>query len=109
MIAIFNSLPVKEGAADRVVERFRESRGNVQGFPGFISMEVLRADAGDEVLVVTRWRDREAFDAWVRSDAFAKAHGPHGRGGSEGLLRGHPRMSSYEVAVERESGPHGSE
>ena len=68
MIAIFNSLPVKEGAADRVVERFRESRGNVQGFPGFISMEVLRADAGDEVLVVTRWRDREAFDAWVRSE-----------------------------------------
>lgn len=68
MIAIFNSLPVKEGAADRVVERFRESRGNVQGFPGFISMKVLRAEAGDEVLVVTRWRDREAFDAWVHSE-----------------------------------------
>jgi heme-degrading monooxygenase HmoA len=71
VIAIFNSLPVKEGAADRVVERFRESRGNVQGFPGFISMEVLRADAGDEVLVVTRWRDREAFDAWVRSEELS--------------------------------------
>ena len=99
MIAIFNSLPVKEGAAGRVVERFRESRGNVQGFPGFISMEVLRAEGADEVLVITRWRDRESFEAWVGSDAFAKAHG---RGGSEGLLRGHPRMSSYEVAVERE-------
>ena len=86
-IAIFNSLLVKEGGADWFVERFCESRGNVQGFPGFISMEVLRADAGDEVLVVTRWRDREAFDAWVRSDAFAKAHG---RGGSEGLLGGTP-------------------
>jgi heme-degrading monooxygenase HmoA len=71
VIAIFNCLPVKEGAADRVVERFRESRGNVQGFPGFISMEVLRAEAGDEVLVVTRWRDREAFDAWVHSDALS--------------------------------------
>ena len=106
MIAIFNSLPVKEGAADRIVEMFRGSRGDVQGFPGFISMEVLRAEKDDEVLVVTRWRDREAFDAWVRSDAFAKAHG---RGGSEGLLRAHPRMSSYEVAVERESGAHGSE
>ena len=70
MIAIFNSLPVKEGAADRVVERFRGSQGNVQGFPGFISMEVLRAEAGDEVLVVTRWRDREAFDAWVYSEEF---------------------------------------
>jgi hypothetical protein len=27
-------------------------------------------------------------------------------GGSEGLLRGHPRMSSYEVAVEREPEAH---
>jgi heme-degrading monooxygenase HmoA len=71
VIAIFNSLPVKEGAADRVVERFRESRGNVQGFPGFISMEVLRAEAGDEVLVVTRWRDREAFEAWVHSEELS--------------------------------------
>lgn len=69
MIAIFNSLPVKEGAAGRVVERFREGVGSVQGFPGFISMEVLRAD--DEVLVVTRWRDREAFESWVHSEELS--------------------------------------
>jgi heme oxygenase (staphylobilin-producing) len=104
VIAIFNSLPVKEGAADRVVERFREGVGSVQGFPGFISMEVLRAD--DEVLVVTRWRDREAFESWVHSEEFAKAHG---RGGSEGLLRGHPKMSSYEVAVVREPEAYGAD
>ena len=76
MLAIFNSLPVREGAADRVVERFRESRGNVQGFPGFVSMEVLRAEAGDEVLVVTRWRDREAFDAWVHSEELSTRPAP---------------------------------
>ena len=58
MIAIFNSLPVKEGAAGEIVDRFAESRGHVKGFPGFVSMEVLESDAGDEVLVVTRWRDR---------------------------------------------------
>jgi heme-degrading monooxygenase HmoA len=99
VIAIFNRLPVKEGAAGRIVERFANSRGQVQGFPGFVSMEVLRSEGDDEVLVITRWRDREAFEAWVHSEEFAKAHG---RGGSEGLLRGHPKMSSYEVAVERE-------
>jgi heme-degrading monooxygenase HmoA len=33
-------------------------------------MEVLRAEAGDEVLVITRWQDREAFDAWVHSEVF---------------------------------------
>ncbi len=98
MIAIMNSLPVNEGAADAVVERFAASRGDVQGFPGFVSMEVLKSEGEDEVLVVTRWRDREAFDAWVGSEEFARAHS---RGGTQGLLRGHPKMSSYEVAVER--------
>ncbi len=101
MIAIFNSLPVREGAADRIVERFAESRGHVQDFPGFVSMEVLKSDEEDEVLVITRWEDRASFDAWVHSEEFSKAHG---RGGGEGLLRGHPKMSSYEVAVRRGAG-----
>ncbi len=34
------------------------------------------------------------------SEEFAKAHG---QGGGEGLLRGHPRVTIYEVAVEREA------
>ena len=68
MIAIMNSLPVNEGAADEVVERFSGSRGDVQDFPGFVSMEVLKSAEEDEVLAVTRWRDRAAFDAWVGSE-----------------------------------------
>ena len=100
MIAIFNSLPVREGAVDRVVEMFANSRGAVQDFPGFVSMEVLRSEGADEVLVVTRWQSREAFDAWVGSEEFKKAHA--GSGGGGGLFNGRPRMSTYEVAVERE-------
>ena len=71
MIAIVNSLPVEEGAADRIVERFAESRGHVQGFPGFVSMEVLKSEAENEVLVVTRWQDRASFDAWVGSEELS--------------------------------------
>jgi heme-degrading monooxygenase HmoA len=98
MIAVINRLPVKEGMADEVVERFANHRGFVQDFPGFVSMEVLRSE-GDEVLVITRWRDKDAFDSWVQSDEFKMAHG---RGGGSGLLRGHPQMRTYEVAVMRE-------
>lgn len=101
MIAIINRLPVKEGAAGLVVERFANSRGSVQGFPGFVSMEVLSSEGADEVLVITRWQDKEAFDLWVMSDEFKKAHGG---GGSGDLLRGHPQMGAYEIAVEREPG-----
>ena len=105
MIAVINRLPVKEGAADEVVERFSTSRGFVQDFPGFVSMEVLRSEGADEVLVITRWQSQDAFDSWVHSDAFMKAHG---RGGGSGLLRGHPQMSTYEVAVVREPGRTGA-
>lgn len=99
MIAVISRLPVKEGAAGQVVERFATSRGYVQGFPGFVSMEVLRSEGAEEVVVITRWRDKDAFDSWVESDAFKKAHG---RSSGRELLRGHPQMGIYEVAVERE-------
>ena len=104
MIAVINRLPVKEGLADQVVERFANGRGFVQDFPGFVSMEVLRSEGADEVMVITRWRDQEAFDSWVHSDEFRMAHG---RSGGSGLLRGHPQMSTYEVAVVREPGSSG--
>lgn len=105
MIAITNSLPVKEGAADEIVERFAGSGGHVQDFPGFVSMEVMKSEDESEVLVITRWKDRKAFDAWVHSDEFRKAHG---RGGAGELLSGHPKMTSYEVAVQRAPGDSGS-
>jgi heme oxygenase (staphylobilin-producing) len=99
MIAVINRLPVKEGMADQVVERFANGRGFVQDFPGFVSMEVLRSEEADEVLVITRWQDMDAFNSWVQSEEFARAHG---QGGTEGLLRGHPKITVFEVAVERE-------
>jgi heme oxygenase (staphylobilin-producing) len=101
MIAVINRLPVKEGAVNQVVERFAKGRGFVQDFPGFVSMEVLRSEAANEVLVITRWQDKDAFDSWIQSDEFKKAHG---RGGGSELLRGHPQMSTYDVAVKREPG-----
>ena len=70
MIAVINRLPVKEGAVDQIVERYANSRGNGQGFPGFLSMEVLRSEEEDEVLVITRWRVKGAFNSWVQGEEF---------------------------------------
>jgi heme-degrading monooxygenase HmoA len=101
MIAIVNRLPVKPGAAEELAARFAESRGHVQDFPGFVSMEVLVSGEENEVLVITRWRDRASFDSWVGSEQFRRAHG---RGGASELMAGRPEMSSYQVAVERGTG-----
>jgi heme-degrading monooxygenase HmoA len=64
---------VKKGAAGQIVERFANSRGHVRNFPGFVSMEVLSSEGtegADEVLVITRWQSRNAFDALVGSEEF---------------------------------------
>ena len=73
----------------------------MQEFPGFVSMDELRSEKAGEVLVITRWRDKDAFDSWVQSDAFKRAHG---RSGGADLLRGHPQMGTYDVAIERGPG-----
>ena len=59
MIAIFNRLSVEEGAAGQVVERFASSGGYVQGFPGFVSMEVLSSKRADKALVIARWQSND--------------------------------------------------
>jgi heme-degrading monooxygenase HmoA len=71
MIAVIYCLPVKEGIEDEAVERFADGRVFVQDFPGFVSMEVLKSEEAHEVLVITRWRDKDAFDSWVHSEELS--------------------------------------
>lgn len=78
MIVVMNRLTVPSGAGDRLETMFRQRAGLGQT-PGFIDFALLRAqrhDATDQeqYVVLTRWRDRAAFEAWVASDAFARAH-----------------------------------
>ena len=60
MLAIYNRLSVGEGVAGQAVELFDSSRGYGQGFPGFVSMEILSSEGADKVLVVTRWQSKDA-------------------------------------------------
>jgi heme-degrading monooxygenase HmoA len=56
-------------------ERAWKSRlGAVDTVPGFISTELLALPGRDEYVVLTRFRDREGFDAWMNSDAFTQGH-----------------------------------
>jgi heme-degrading monooxygenase HmoA len=41
MVAVFDHLPVKEGKARQMIERFANSRGHKQIVPSSVSMEVL--------------------------------------------------------------------
>jgi len=75
MIVAINTIKIKSGHVGEIAERFKNPKG-VQEAAGFIRMELL-TEAGeehDELKVCTTWESREAFDGWVNSDAFKKAH-----------------------------------
>ena len=62
--------------APELVAAFRDRARLVDDADGFVDLEVWQAerDAG-EILMVTRWRDRDAFRSYMRSDEHRVSHG----------------------------------
>ncbi|MBB6672741.1 antibiotic biosynthesis monooxygenase [Cohnella nanjingensis] len=93
MIVATNTIKIQSGHVDAVAERFKNPKG-VHQAPGFVRMELLKSqeEGYDELKVCTTWESREAFDAWVNSDAFKQAHArPSGaQGGAHPGSAGQP-------------------
>ena len=61
--------------ADELVVAFRNRVRLVDEFDGFQGLEVWRSDREpDEVVMVSRWRDRACFRDYMRSDAHRISH-----------------------------------
>jgi heme-degrading monooxygenase HmoA len=95
-----NAITVPAEAGDELASRFAARVGAVDHADGFEGFELLRpTDDRREWLVITRWRDDDAFNAWVSSPAFAHGHAgadkpsPHG-----GPVSVHSELWSYEIA-----------
>lgn len=70
-----NAITVPPDKGDEMAARFAARAGQVDQQDGFVEFRLLRpADDRDTWLVMTTWRDREAFDAWVGSQAFQHGH-----------------------------------
>jgi heme-degrading monooxygenase HmoA len=70
-----NAITVPEGSGDELAKRFAARAGAVDDQDGFEGFELLQpTDERTTWLVVTRWRDEDAFNAWVSSPAFGHGH-----------------------------------
>ena len=95
-----NAITVPEDGGDELARRFGARAGAVDDQDGFEGFELLRpTDDRRTWLVVTRWRDEDAFNAWISSPAFGHGH----RGAESGEDRPPVAVSSelwsYEVAL----------
>lgn len=70
-----NAITVPPDGGDELARRFAARAGAVDNQEGFEGFELLRpTDARTTWLVVTRWRDEAAFEAWRTSPAFGHGH-----------------------------------
>lgn len=101
-IVRINAITVPEEGGDELARRFAERAGAVDHAEGFEGFELLRPTDGRPTwLVVTRWRDQDAFDAWVSSPAFAHGHrGVAGGGQAQRPVAAHSELWSYDVELE---------
>jgi heme-degrading monooxygenase HmoA len=84
MIIKINAITVPPDSGDELARRFAARAGAVDNQDGFEGFELLQPTDGRTTwLVVTRWRDDEAFEAWRTSPAFEHGH-PRGRGEGHG-------------------------
>ncbi len=87
-----NAITVPAEAGDELAHRFAARAGAVEGEDGFEGFELLKpTDDRTTWLVITRWRDEAAFEAWLASPAFAQGHaGTSGAPAAGGHPGGHP-------------------
>lgn len=76
-----NAITVPPEGGDELAKRFAARAGAVDQQDGFEGFELLRpADDRTTWLVMTRWRDEDAFKAWVSSPAFQHGHAQRPQG-----------------------------
>jgi heme-degrading monooxygenase HmoA len=75
MYVSLSRLRVPAEDAAELVAAFRRRAGLVDSADGFVDLQVWQSDRdAGEIVMVSRWRDRESFKAYMRSDAHRVSH-----------------------------------
>jgi heme-degrading monooxygenase HmoA len=95
-------LRVEEDRAPELVAAFRRRAHLVDDADGFVDLQVWQSDRDPaELVMVSRWRDREAFKAYMKSEEHRISHGriDPGLDAAIGLER-LEHLHTYEVVAE---------
>ncbi|HEY2508124.1 MAG TPA: antibiotic biosynthesis monooxygenase family protein [Streptosporangiaceae bacterium] len=93
-----NAITVPPDGGDELARRFAARAGAVDNQDGFEGFELLQPTDGRTTwLVVTRWRDDAAFDAWVKSPAFGHGHRQAAEHGAKPVAVG-SELWSFHIA-----------
>ena len=76
MYVSVSRLRIPEDDAPALVSAFQRRARLVEEADGFVDLQVWQSDRdAGEILMVSRWRDRDCFKAYMRSEDHAVSHG----------------------------------
>jgi heme-degrading monooxygenase HmoA len=94
VFVVMNRLTVNEGRGSDLETAFAGRAKYVNDAPGFLSFQLLRPQNGSNTYIsLSSWQDKESFEAWTKSEAFAEGH----RTSMQGVVAGRPVLEEYEV------------
>jgi heme-degrading monooxygenase HmoA len=100
MFIAMNRFRIARGAEDAFETLWKSRDSHLDGVPGFREFHLLRGPSGDEETLYashTVWESRAAFEAWTRSEAFAKAHAQ--ARAPKGTYLSHPMLELFEAVL----------
>ncbi len=102
MYVSMSRLRVEPDRSNDLVAAFGNRAGLVEAHEGFIDLQVWRSDRDpSEVLMVSRWRDRAAFTAYMRSADHRISHDRLDPALRKAIkLERLEHLSTYEVVAE---------
>src|SRR5919112_804721 len=102
MYVLLSRLRIDPPRAPELVTAFRARAHLVEEADGFIDLQVWQSDRdASEIVMVSRWRDRQAFTAYMRSEAHHVSHGRIDPAVQAAIkLEALEHMHTYEVVAE---------
>ena len=102
MYVSLSRLRVPASRADELVAAFRRRARLVDEADGFVDLQVWQSDADPgELVMVSRWRDRNAFKAYMKSERHRASHQRIDGDLSRAIkLERLEHMHTYEVVAE---------
>lgn len=97
MFVAMNRFKIAKGSEETFEHLWRERESYLSEAPGFKSFALLKGpQRTDHVLYAshTIWESENAFEAWVESDYFRKAHAQNRA--AKGTFLGHPELELFE-------------
>jgi heme oxygenase (mycobilin-producing) len=75
MYVSMSRLRIEVGRSDDLVAAFARRAGLVESHEGFVDLQVWRSDRDPtELIMVSRWRDKDAFREYMKSDDHRVSH-----------------------------------